>query len=190
MDAVDAIFNRRSIGRLKPPAPTDDDLQTILTAAAAAPEHGDLRPFRFTVHDGDAQDAFGVVLEEAYLARCAESGREPEAKKAEKERTKLGRAPLVVIVSAVDQEDEKIPFVEQRDAAVAASQNALIAATALGYGSMWRTGAPVDDPRVKAALGLRDKDAIVGFLYFGTAPEGITITPHDPEVDDLMLPFG
>jgi nitroreductase len=189
VDALDAIWNRRSIGRLKEPAPTGDDLTTILKAAAAAPDHGELRPFRFTILDGIAQDAFGVVLEEAYRARCAETGREPDAKKAEKERTKLGRAPLVVIVSAVDQEDEKIPFVEQRDAAVAAAQNALIAATALGYGSMWRTGAPVDDPRVKASLGLRDKDAIVGFLYFGTAPEGITITPHDPDVDPLLLHF-
>jgi nitroreductase len=189
MDAVEAIFNRRSIGRLQPPAPSEADLTTILKAAAAAPDHGELRPFRFTVLDGAAQDAFGVVLEQAYLARCEETGRDPETKKAEKERTKLGRAPMVVIVSAVDQEDEKIPFVEQRDAAVAAAQNGLIAATALGYGSMWRTGAPVDDPRVKAALGLRDKDAIVGFLYFGTAPEGITITPHDPDVDALILPF-
>lgn len=190
MDAVEAMLNRRSIGRLEPPAPSDDDLRTILRAAAAAPDHGELRPFRFTILDGDAQDAFGVVLEEAYAARCAETGREPDATKAEKERTKLGRAPMVVIVSAVDQEDEKIPFVEQRDAAVAAAQNALIAATALGYGSMWRTGAPVDDPRVKAALGLRDKDAIVGFLYFGTKPAKITVTPHDPVVDDLVLPFG
>jgi nitroreductase len=189
VDALDAIRHRRSIGRLKEPAPSGDDLTTILKAAAAAPDHGELRPFRFTILDGLAQDAFGVVLEEAYRARCAETGREPDTKKAEKERTKLGRAPLVVIVSAVDQEDEKIPFVEQRDAAVAAAQNALIAATALGYGSMWRTGAPVDDPRVKAALGLRDKDAIVGFLYFGTAPEGITITPHDPDVDPLLLHF-
>ena len=190
MTALDAIRNRRSIGRLKEPAPTGDDLTTILKAAASAPDHGELRPFRFTPLDGDAQDAFGAVLEQAYVARCEETGREPDAKKQEKERTKLGRAPLVVIVSAVDQEDEKIPFVEQRDAAVAAAQNALIAATALGYGSMWRTGAPVDDPRVKAALGLRDKDAIVGFLYLGTAPEGITLRPHDPELDDLLLPFG
>jgi nitroreductase len=189
MDALDAIRNRRSIGRLKEPAPTGDDLTAILQAAASAPDHGELRPFRFTPLDGPAQDAFGEVLEQAYLARCAESGREPDEKKQAKERTKLGRAPLVVIVSAVDQEDEKIPFVEQRDAAVAASQNALIAATALGYGSMWRTGAPVDDPRVKAALGLRDKDAIVGFLYLGTAPEGITLTSHDPALDDLLLPF-
>lgn len=190
MNALDAIANRRSIGRLKEPAPTAADLRAILKAAASAPDHGELRPFRFTVLDGAAQDAFGVVLEDAYVARCAETGREPEPKKQEKERTKLGRAPVVVIVSAVDQEDEKIPFVEQRDAAVAAAQNALIAATALGYGSMWRTGAPVDDPRVKAALGLRDKDAIVGFLYLGTAPEGITLTPHDPDVDALTLPFG
>jgi nitroreductase len=189
VDALDAIFRRRSIGRLQPPAPSDGDLRTILRAAAAAPDHGELRPIRFTILDGDAQDRFGEVLERAYLARCAESGREPEAAKAEKERTKLGRAPVVVIVSAVDQEDDKIPFVEQRDAAVAAAENALIAATALGYGSMWRTGAPVDDPRVKAALGLREKDAIVGFIYLGTTPEKLTVTPHDPEVDDLLLPF-
>jgi nitroreductase len=189
VDALDAIFNRRSIGRLQPPAPTEDDLRSILRAAAAAPDHGELRPFRFTVLDGDAQDRFGEVLEQAYLARCAETGREPEPDKQAKERTKLGRAPLVVIVSAVDGEDEKIPFVEQRDAAVAASENALIAATALGYGSMWRTGAPVDDPRVKAALGLRDKDAIVGFLYLGTTPAKFTVTPHDPVIDDLLLPF-
>ena len=190
MNAVDAIFNRRSVGRLEAPAPTDEDLRTILRAAAAAPDHGELRPFRFTVLDGPRQDAFGVVLEEAYLARCAETGRTPDASKQAKERTKLGRAPVVVIVSAIDQEDEKIPFLEQRDAAVAAAENALIAATALGYGSMWRTGAPVDDPRVKAALGLRDKDAIVGFLYFGTIPAKLTITPHDPDLDSLILPFG
>ena len=80
MTALDAIANRRSIGRLKPPAPNDDDLRTILKAAASAPDHGELRPFRFTVLDGPAQDAFGVVLEEAYLARCTETGREPDAK--------------------------------------------------------------------------------------------------------------
>ena len=98
MDALDAIRNRRSIGRLKPPAPTDDDLRTILKAAAAAPDHGELRPFRFTILDGDAQDAFGMVLEQAYRARCAETAREPEPDKAAKERTKLGRAPIVIVV--------------------------------------------------------------------------------------------
>lgn len=190
MDALDAIFARRSIGRLLPPGPSGDDLHTILRAAASAPDHGELRPFRFTVLDGDAQDAFGAVLEQAYLARCEETGREPERARADKERTKLGRAPVVVIVSAVDQESEKIPFVEQRDAAVAAAQNALLAATALGYGSMWRTGAPVDDPRVKAALGLRDKDAIVGFVYLGQTPEATAKPAREPDVDDLLLPYG
>lgn len=190
MDALDAIFSRRSIGRLADPAPSDADLTTILRAAAAAPDHGELRPFRFTVLDGDAQAAFGIVLEHAYLARCADSGREPEPAKAEKERTKLGRAPVVVVVSAVDQESEKIPWVEQRDAAVAAAQNALVAATALGYGSMWRTGAPVDDPLVKAAVGLREKDAIVGFLYLGSITPGTDKPARQPEIDDLILPFG
>lgn len=190
MNALDAIFGRRSIGRLSHPAPTAADLATILKAAAAAPDHGELRPFRFTALDGAAQESFGRVLEDAYLARCTETGREPEPAKAEKERTKLGRAPLVLVVSAVDRESPKIPFVEQRDAAVAAAQNALIAATALGYGSMWRTGAPVDDPRVKAALGLREKDAVVGFLYLGSIAPGSEKPPRDPVIDDLLLPFG
>ncbi len=50
----------------------------------------------------------------------------------------------------------------------AAAQNLILAAHALGYGAMWKTGAPAYDPRVKKALGLAEDDQIVGFLYLGT----------------------
>ncbi|MGH9266853.1 MAG: nitroreductase family protein, partial [Acidimicrobiales bacterium] len=59
MDALDAIFARRSIGRLGPPAPSEDELRTILAAATAAPDHESLRPWRFVVLEGAAKDAFG-----------------------------------------------------------------------------------------------------------------------------------
>ena len=188
MDALAAIWARRSIGRLVAPAPDGAHLDAVLGAGAAAPDHGELRPFRFHVLRGTALDRFGEVLEAAYVARCAALEAAPVPAKAEKERSKLRRAPLVVIVSAVHVESEKIPWIEQQQAAAAACQNILLAATALGYGSMWRTGEPVYDDRVKEALGLRPEDAIAGFLYLGTvaADAGTAKPARAPRLDDLV----
>ena len=183
------LFARRSTGRLVAPAPTPADLRTILRAAAAAPDHERLRPFRFTVLSGTALVAFGDVLADAYDARCAAAGTAPVVAKRDKERTKLGRAPLVLVVSAVRQPSGKVPWDEQLAAVAAAAQNACLAATALGYGSMWRTGDPSHDPNVKAALGLDDADAIVTWLYLGSYREGVPPPPNDPDLDGLLLPW-
>jgi nitroreductase len=189
VDAIEVLFARRSTGRLVAPAPAGDDLRTILRAAAAAPDHERLRPFRFTVLEGQAKDDFGGVLAEAYDARCAVAGAEPVGAKREKERTKLGRAPLVLVVSAVRQPSTIVPWEEQLAAAAAAAQNACLAATALGFGSMWRTGDPSYDANVKAALGLADADAIVGWLYLGSFRDRARPTPNDPDLDGLLLPW-
>ncbi len=189
MDAIEVLFARRSTGRLVAPAPNGEDLRTILRAAAAAPDHERLRPYRFTVLEGTAKDAFGQVLADAYEARCTAAGNDPVPAKREKERTKLGRAPLVLVVSAVRQPTAVVPWDEQLAAAAAAAQNACLAATALGYGSMWRTGDPAYDPNVKAALGLDADDAIVGWLYLGSYREGRAPVPNDPDLDGLLLPW-
>jgi nitroreductase len=172
MDALDAIAGRRSIGRLTEPAPDGDDLRRILEAAVAAPDHEELRPWRFVILKGEAKVAFGQVLADSYLARVQNAGGLPTDGQLEKERTKLGRAPLVIIVGAKHMHDTKVPWIEQRLAAGAAVENLLIAATALGYGSMWRTGDPSYDDAVKRAVGLDEHDAIVGFVYLGTPHEG------------------
>lgn len=186
MDALTAIRARRSTGRLAPPAPSEDDLRVILEAAASAPDHDVLRPWRFITLEGDGKDAFGEVLADAYDARCRASGVEPHEAKREKERTKLGRAPMVLIVAAVHRESTKVPWEEMQASAAAAAENALLAATALGYGSMWRTGDPCYDDRVKAALGLRPDDAITGFLYLGSFLDAVEPDPHEPDLTDLV----
>ena len=185
VDALEAIRRRRSTGRLTEPAPSDDDLRTILEAAVCAPDHGELRPWRFVVLAGADRDAFGEVLAGAYQARCAATGVTPTEGQLTKERTKLGRAPVVVVAAAERQPEDKIPWIEQQFAVAAAAQNALLAATALGYGSMWRTGEPAYDDRVKVALGLAPDAAIVGFLYLGTAT-GDTKGPHEPSLDGVV----
>ncbi|GAC1321435.1 MAG: nitroreductase family protein [Acidimicrobiales bacterium] len=186
MDALTAIFGRRSIGRLEPPAPGPDELDTILRAAAAAPDHNVLRPLRLIVLAGEAKDAFGEVLAAAYTARCAASGVVVVPAKLDKERTKLGRAPLVVVVAATDTTEGRIPFAEQEWTAAAAAQNAMLAATALGFGSMWRTGDPAFDPAVKRALGLLETDTVSGFLYLGSIMPERQAEPNEPELDGIV----
>jgi nitroreductase len=171
MDALAAIELRRSTGRLSEPAPTDAQLTTMLDAASCAPDHGTLRPWRFIVLEGEAKAEFGEVLARAYTERCRAEGVEVVAAKLEKERTKLGRAPMVVIVAALPVSGS-IPTIEQVSATAAATQNLLLAATALGLGSMWRTGDPCYDPIVKAALDLPEEALLIGFVYLGTAPDG------------------
>ena len=187
MDAFEAIMARRSIPRLTEPGPRGEHLRRILEAAAAAPDHGELRPLRLVVLEGGSKETFGEVMAQAYLARCEALGAEPTEGQLTKERTKLERAPLVIVVAAVHRHSDRIPWEEQRASAAAAAQNALVAATALGYGSMWRTGDAAYDPRVKAALDLSPHDAIVGFLYIGTPAEGSAKPPHRPDLDGLFV---
>src|SRR5688500_15625818 len=131
-ELVDLILARRSIGRLTEPAPDDDELRRILEAAVSAPDHLELRPWRFIVLRGQAKDDFGQVLADSYLARVAAVGGQPTDGQLKKERTKLGRAPLVVIVCAVNRHSDEVPWVEQLLAAGAAAQNVLLACKALG----------------------------------------------------------
>jgi len=161
-------------------------MRLILEAAAVAPDHGELRPWRFVVLRGAAKDAFGQVLGDAFLTRCQTRGVSHTDGQLAKERTKLGRAPLVVVVAAIRRASATIPWEEQFAAGAAAAQNALIAATDLGFGSMWRTGSVAYDNHVKAALGLTMQDAIVGFLYLGTAQPDVAKPPHEPDLEGLI----
>jgi len=102
----------------------------------------------------------------------------------ERERRKAYRAPMIIVVAAVVQEG-KIPPIEQILSAGAAAQNMLHAAFALGFNAVWKTGGPAYDEKVKQALGLTAKDAIVGFLYVGTDEEGPGSLPR-PDWRDFV----
>lgn len=167
MDTFDTLFARRSISRLADPGPTDDELATMLSAAVAAPDHGEARPWRFVVFTGDDRLAFGKVLAASYTASAEAAGTAIDSERLDKEHRRFLRAPMVVAVLCRMQARRVVPT-EQRDAVAAATQNLLLAATALGYGSIWRTGDAATSPVVRDALGLEPADAIVGFMYLGT----------------------
>lgn len=177
MNAVDALITRASAVKLGEPGPSQAQLETVFRAAARAPDHGRLRPWKFLVIAGEARKRLGLVMAEALRRR---DGGAPEAA-LERERQKALRAPLVLVVAAkVHPDTAKIPEIEQVVSAGAAAQNIMLALHALGFGCMWRTGPMAYDASVKQAFGLDPRDHIVAVIYVGTP---LASTPEDTRPD-------
>ena len=165
MDILEAIDLRASALRLGEPGPGSEQLQRILSAGARAPDHGRLSPWRFIVIEGAGRAALGSAMAELRRKKAPP----PSEQELAREREKPLRAPTIIAVAARITAHEKVPEIEQVVAVGAAVQNMILAAQALGFGSMWKTGAPAYDMDVKMALGLEPADHIVAFLYLGTA---------------------
>ena len=164
MQAIDALLTRRSARALTEPAPDAGALELMFASAVRAPDHGRLRPWRFVIMRGAARERFGELLA-AHLRRAHPHSDEETLRR---ERLKALRAPLIVAVAARCNPAVKIPLIEQVLSAAAAAHAMMLAAPALGFGAMWKTGGPAYDAEVKTSLGLAADDAIVGFLYLGT----------------------
>ena len=54
MDALSLLTTRRSSKKLTAPAPNAEQLEIMLQAATQVPDHGNMRPFRFTVIQSEA----------------------------------------------------------------------------------------------------------------------------------------
>ena len=161
MQAIDALLQRRSARALTEPAPDAGALQLIFSSAVRAPDHGRLRPWRFVVVRGGARERLGELFA-AHLQRA-----QPQlgAEALQRERLKALRAPLIVVVAAQCNPAVKIPVIEQTLSAGAAAHAMMLAAFALGFNAMWKTGGPAYDQTVKQALGFASTDAIVGFYF-------------------------
>ena len=179
---IDLLLSRRSVvaNLMEGPGPSAEDLRQILEAGMRVPDHGRLVPWRFMLIRGDARQALGQVIGEAFRRDNPDA----EEKRVELERKRFVRAPVVVtVVSKVDKE-AKIPEWEQVLSAGAACQNLLVAALSLGYAAQWLTEWYAYEPLLLKALGLGDGDRIAGFLYIGdAAPLGDRARP---EFDDVV----
>jgi nitroreductase len=168
LDRVDpvigSLLNRASTARLTEPGPSPEHMELLLRVAANAPDHGKLRPWRFVIVNTEARGRFGHLMAQSLHRRDASAA--PEV--LERERDKAMRAPTIIVAAAKVNPAHKIPVIEQVLAVAASVENLLLGAQALGYGTMWKTGAPAYDDEFKRALGFEAVDQIVGFLYLGT----------------------
>jgi len=181
------LLTRRSgsAKAMKGPGPSAEQLRTILSAAARAPDHGKLFPWRFIVFEGEARAAIGE-----FLAECVKES-EPQASEERigLERGRFLRAPVVVAVVSRVRENIPIPEWEQVLSAGAVCENMLIAAHAEGFVANWITEWYAYHPRVKDRLGLKSGERIAGYIYIGTSAQVLEERVR-PDLDALITRFG
>ena len=176
MDALQLLQSRVSITKLVAPTPSGAQLLEVFKAAARAPDHGKLQPWRFLVIEGEGLSQLSTV----FLDVLAKSILDISPAVVEKTKNMPFRAPMIIVAIAKCQDHPKVPKQEQIIACGAATQNILNALFALKYGVVWRTGELAYDEQVKQALGLQALEEIIGFIYVGTPAQDI---PAAPEVD-------
>ncbi len=179
MDVIDAIMQRRSVGKMKPDPVPRDLIEKLLEAAVQAPNHYKVTPWRFVVMTGDGRNKLGEVMARIFRRKF------PDLDSAawEKERAKPLRAPVVIAVGADLPKEGKVRDIENICAAAAACENILLAAVGLGLGGHWRTGDAARDPEIKMFLGFAPEEHLIGFLYLGYE-EGAVPPPTRPGFED------
>jgi len=163
MQAIELLHNRVSCPKLEGPAPSAQQLEIMYQAAARAPDHACLRPWRLIVIENKQRDALGGVFVKANLLTNANLSEQQQLKIAAKPL----RAPMIITVVASVSEHPKVPEIEQKISAGCAAHAIELAAFAQGLGAMWRSGSMMFDKSVMQSLGLKSHESIVGFLYVG-----------------------
>jgi nitroreductase len=167
MHVFDVIKRRRSIGKMTQERPTREQIERLLVAATHAPNHYKVQPWKFIVLAGKAREELGAVMAESLAHRLEETSSDKAQALLNKERSKLLRSPVVIVVVAEPPQQPKVLEIENIEAVAAAVQNMLLTAEEMGLACMWRTGDAAYDPHVKRWLGLAPGDHIVSFLYVG-----------------------
>jgi len=148
MDALTLLLERRSCVALQAPAPEGAALTAILRTALRVPDFQRLRPYEFILASGDGLDRLGALMEQAALA----SGKAADI--VERARRMPHRAPLVVVVVARWRPSTIVSHFEQQLSASCAVMAMQMAAVAQGFGGIWRSGWPMFDRGLHAALDL------------------------------------
>lgn len=165
--AAALIQSRQTIlpKRLGAPGPGAAELAQILSAAAHAPDHGQLVPWRFVLVPEASRTPLADVFAKALLER--DPAATPE--QAEQAREKAYRSP-VLLLAVVDAErgDADIDLAERTVSAGCAVQNMLLMATALGYGSALTSGKALKADSLRALFQLAPSELALCFVSIGT----------------------
>jgi nitroreductase len=151
--------------RLVAPGPDRSQLDAILGAAAAAPDHGELVPWRFVIVPERARTALAAVFEQSLLERDPSAS----ADQCGQAREKAFRAPVLLLAIADLGGAPEILAAERLVSAGCALQNMLLMATALGFGSALTSGKALQSAGLRQLFSLRREEQPLCFLSLGTA---------------------
>lgn len=159
-DMLDVLYDRRSIREYTEQPVTDDQVVAMLKAAMAAPSAQNLQPWHFVVvRKRKLLDKLAQVHKYAYM---------------------LEKAPMAIVICG-DQEVSERHWVEDT---CAATENVLLAATALGLGGVWISLYPKKKHQkvVRELLDIPDHVGVLCIVAVGRpAEEKKARSQYDPE---------
>lgn len=183
IDLVEAlIHSRQHIGpkHLVEPGPSHEVLLRLLESAAAAPDHEQLRPWRFIVIGADSRHRLANAFAQALLDR------DPLvlAEQLEDARRKAYRGPVLLLaVADLRSPNPDVPDAEKLLSLGCAIQNLLLATLAHGFASGLTSGRALSSTALRQAFGIEEGEQAVCFINLGTAskarPRKVRPSPLD-----------
>lgn len=130
-EALENIFNRKSVRNFTTQKVSDDDIDLIIRAGMAAPSAINLQPWEFIIlEDKDTLQDMADIHEYSGMFRTATLG--------------------IIVLGNMNRSDKRFRQLWVQDCS-AATENILLAAEALGYGAVWTAIYPVDE-RINALI--------------------------------------
>ena len=161
------ISSRQNVSpkRLVEPGPSAEQLQALLTLAAAAPDHGLLTPWRFIV----VPPAERHRLAEVFALALIDLDPVATLEQIESAREKAHRAPLLMVaVACLGQREPNTPALERLVSMGAAIQNLQLGAHAMGFGAGLTSGQAMASATLRELCGLGEGEVPVCCVNIGT----------------------
>ena len=165
--ALTLIHSRQHISpkRLGGPGPDPAQIEKILGAAGAAPDHGRLTPWRLIIIPPERRHLLGKAFDEALVERDAEATQVQQ----QEAREKASRGPfLVLVIARLDPDLGPTHPQERIISAGCAIQNMLLTAHAMGYGGGLSSGRALYSQPIRSLFGLNTHEQPLCFLSVGT----------------------
>jgi nitroreductase len=164
---IRAILSRKSVSpkHLKDPGPNEAEIHLMLHAALAAPDHGNLRPWRAVLIPPSRRGQLAKVFKAAKLEQVPDASQDD----LEKAAAQAFNAPglLVIMIDPV-QGHAKATVEEQFIALGAALQNLILTAHSLGYGATITSGDKVHSRALQSCFSRIATEQVVAFISIGT----------------------
>lgn len=157
---METISRRRSIRRFKSTAVPRELIETILAAAVRAPSAKNRQPWRFVVLQGSAREKLSRLMQEG--AELQESRGEKTGSCRHSARI-VAQAPVTIVIFNPEHEHDGViidnaiynaPDIQSIGGMV---QTMLLAAEALGLGTLWICDVLYAYPAIREWLGHRDE---------------------------------
>ena len=173
--------------RLIEPGPSPLQLNALMEAAAAAPDHCELTPWRFIMIPETRRPVLGEVFRAALLERDSEASLLQQMETREKARN----APCVLLaIVDLAPKHKLVPDVERVLSLGCAIQNMLLTARAMGYGSGLSSGKALESASLRRAFGLSEHERATCFVSFGTVSKERPGRSTRPPPTQIMSVFG